>query len=267
VAAFFVDTHRRLGEQFWSQRWHAGLRTCRAAPIQSLLSQAVARNWRDPTQFSSIVEIFARNLGAQAIPTLEHLAIDGDAEQALLVVGVFADAAGVGSMEGTHAETASAAAEAIIRLAPNLDTKSVEQARMTLQALNLSAKADTLAKIRYKDALQPDGTLRWGVIAVETASCKNGKIQIGLHSGAAIEPGRRWADQIEAPIREAVEANWDLGLAAKCKGSQTVEIIVTTAPIANDEALDEWKKTEWKALTKRKKDKLREYEEAALTLP
>ena len=209
VAGFFVDTHSRLGDQFWSQRWHAGLRTCRAAPIQSLLSQAVARKWRDPTQFSSVVEIFARNLGAQAIPTLERLATSGDEEQALLVVGVFADAAGVGSMEGTNVEAANAAAEAITRLAPSLDVKSVEQARITLQTLNASEQADALASVRYKDALQPDGTLRWGVIAVETATCKNGKTQIGLHSGVATEAGRRWADGAAVGARGN-----DLGAAA-----------------------------------------------------
>ena len=267
VAGFFVDTHSRLGEQFWSQRWHAGLRTCRTAPIQSLLSQAVSKKWRDSTQFSSVVEIFARNLGAQALPTLERLATSGDAEQALLIVGVFPDAAGVGSMDGTNQEAAKAAAESIVKLAPELDTKSIEQARISLQALDATPQADALASVRYKDSLQANGTLRWGVIAVETATCKNGKTQLGLHSGVAVEPGKRWSDQVEAPIRAAVEANWPLELSAKCKGTQNIEVLVSSAPLKDDAAFAEWKKGEWKALTKRDNDKLREFEGTELQLP
>ena len=261
VAQFFVDTHDSLGQAFWAERWHAGLRTCRTPPIQNLLSKAISRKWRDSTQFSSVIETYARNLGVAAIPALETLAADGSPEEALFVVGLFPDAAGVGSLEGTDAAAAKAAVQAIERLTPTLDVKGVEQARVTLQVLGDEAAADRLATVRYKDTLQADGSLLWGVIAVETAVCKNGKTQLGLHFSTATEPGKRWADQIKSPVEKAVRAQWDLGLSAKCKGQQTVELIMTPRPLANAEAIIAWQKEEWKDLLKRPHHKLRVYDD------
>jgi len=55
-----------------------------------------------------------------------------------------------------------------------------------------------------------------------------------------LETGTNWADQLQEQIEDAVSVQWEMDLAKRCKGTGTVEYIITELPIANQDALQVW---------------------------
>ena len=68
----------------------------------------------------------------------------------------------------------------IFEQAEKYGTKALNQARTTLNVLQDLEKADQLAQYAYKGALQDDGSLLWGVIVVESGTCKKDKTTSSL---------------------------------------------------------------------------------------
>ena len=76
----------------------------------------------------------------------------------------------MGTPEGIDAAAAGKATEAIKKVAPTLQTKAVEQARMTLLALGDEPGSDDMAAIRYKQFDRGDESFIWGAVANELAT-------------------------------------------------------------------------------------------------
>jgi len=268
LVGFFVESESELGERFWRDRWHRALSDCHATEIQELLRNAFQEEsvQNDGSRFGSILEVFCSNARADAIPWLKALIFTTSEENQLHVMSTFANAAGVGTLEGMDTEAASLAVAAILEVAPKLPAKVVEQARITLQSLDAMTEADNLSAVRYAAERQPDGRFMWGAIAVETATCKKGDVRLGVHHAPVYEPGHRWPDQMQAAVDTAVQVGWEMELAKKCKGTSRTEVIVSVAPFADEAAYATWRDEQLREIRKRPNAKLEEKEAMAPVL-
>ncbi len=242
VQDFFVSRAQKLGADFWTQRWYGALATCPAQKVQALLATEVDKGLgTDRARFFSVLDTYARGSGAQAIPRLKGLlAGTGDDEAQSRIVASFAEAARVGSLEGTDTAAATAATAAITELSPGLTVKGIEQARITLKSLGAEQAADELAGIRYAKLKKGDGSMLWGAVVLEDATCKNGKRMQRAHVAEVIEPGRTWSDEMEGKVRSSAEVAFTLDLAAKCKGTGTLSVKVSPEPLADTAAFKAW---------------------------
>lgn len=253
VEQYFVARHKGLGESFWEQRWYRGLADCRTDGIQSLLSDEVARvsaaNIEDTTQFFSLLETYARNLGGQAIDPLTSLAKTITNEETLsYIVNSYADAAQVGSVDGIDLDTADKAVQAIVGLGPDLPTRAVMQARTTLQALGADRESDKFAAHRWRDRLGADG-YSYAATAIELVTCKNGKTQAYFHHAPFTEAGNQWPEQIVPLLEDKLVFEWGLDAAERCKGSGESSFAMPSEPFADDDARDAWLTEQQQAFT------------------
>lgn len=244
VQGFLVDVHGSLGASFWTNRWYRALTECRSEAITGLLTAHVdAGPGEDRGAFFGVVEAYAVNVGSAAVEKLATLArAEEDQEMQANLIGAFADASQVGTLAGLNNDTAALAASAIRGMGPSLPPKSVEQARITLAVLQDEAGSDALVVHRYKDVLQDDGSLLYGVVVMEDAVCKNGKASQRYHVAPAVDQGQTWPDQLEEKVKSTVEMNWTLNLAERCKGEGTVKYLVPDAPFADRAAMKLWVK-------------------------
>ena len=268
LVGFFVDSATELGERFWRDRWHRALSDCHAPEIQELLRDAFQDEavQHDGSRFGSILEVFCSNARSEAIPWLKALIFTTSEENQLHVMSAFANAAGVGTLEGTDAEAAKEAVTAILEVAPKLPAKVVEQARITLQSLEANTEANNLSAVRYAAEQQPDGRFMWGAIAVETATCKKGDVRLGVHHAPVYEPGHRWPDQMQSVVDDAVQTGWELELGSKCKGTSRIEVIISSAPFADEAAYTTWRDEQLREIRKRSYEKITEEEASAPVL-
>ncbi len=267
VQTFFLNAANTMGEDFWNERWYRGLSSCRAPEIQKLLAdKVVAFEKGDAGRFQGVLEVYARNLGGAAIPQLSQLALGAkDAERQTYIVNAFGDAAGLGSASGADAKASQDAAKAIVAIAPDLQPKAVEQARVILQALGEERGADELAAVRYKAVKQGDGSFMWGTVVTETAVCKNGKTQQNVHVAPVLDTGRTWGDQIKDRVTAGVGA-WQMDLAAKCKGEGKTEVFVPAEPFADKAAFQAWADKQLGEIQRQPADKRTRVDHDALKL-
>lgn len=241
VPGFFLDTQKELGEKFWSERWYRGLDDCRAKEVQELLRARIAQPGGDRTLFFGVVEVFSRNLGKDAIPALKAaVQNEKDPEIATYLVNAFADAAGVGSTKGADPEAVKLAVAAINEVAPLLPPKAVDQARTTLLALGAEADSDRLAVVRFKDVMQGNGGLLYGVVTTEVATCKKGDKRVTIHTAPVNEGGKTWPDQLNERIKDPVTSVMKLNLAESCKGTGTVDNVTPPQPFKDPAAYQAW---------------------------
>lgn len=243
VQAFFAERARSLGDEFWSQRWYRGLAACKSEPLLELMWAELKDGPKtDRPRFSAVLETWARARGALAIPALSELlkGVGDDAEAQAAVVSALGAAAGVGGDEGIKAVAAARAGEAIQSAAPGLSVKAVEQARITLLALGDEAGSDGLAAVRYKDRFNDNEKLLWGVVVDERATCRGDKPAQRLSWAPVREPGRTWPDQFKDRLQPALEAQWGFDLAASCKGTGTVEVLVPAEPFTDKASFEAW---------------------------
>lgn len=241
VAGFLTDTAKAKGDAFWTERWYRSLAECRNPGVQELLQSEIDKPVTDQTLFFGVLEVYSRNLGADALPTLQRLLGELQNEEELTyVVNAFADAAQVGGLNGVDTETAGKAVGIIVEMAPQLPPKAVEQARTTLLSLGAEAEANKLAGIRYQERMV-DGQLRYGVVVVETATCKGGDTQIAVHLGTLTEPGTAWPDQVAEAVEGATYGwTYELAEGRKCKGTSENTVYLSQQPVADDAALQEF---------------------------
>ncbi len=265
LVGFFTESHAQLGERFWRDRWHRALADCRAPEIQELLRLAFQEEsvQKDSSRFGSILEVFCTNARGAAIPWLKALLFTTYEENQLHIISAFANAAGVGSLEGTDPDAAKAAVTAIVEVAPQVPASVVEQARITLESLGAPQEADELAAVRYADRQQADGRFMWGAVAVETATCKKGDTRLGVHHAQVFETGHHWPDQMQPAVDASVMAGWEMNLGQKCKGTSRHEVIVSSAPFQAEEQWISWRDEQLREIRKRPHDKISESEEPA----
>ena len=236
VSSFLTGAAETLGDEFWTDRWYRSLVECRNDDVQELLQSEVDKTEREQTRFFGVVEVYARNLGKDAIPTLKRLLGELENEEELTyVVNAFADAAQVGGLEGQNAETTEMAVAAIVEMAPQLPPRAVEQARTTLLSLGAEAQANALGGVRYQDRMV-NGKLQYGVVVVETATCKKGNQMVGVHMGVLEEGGNAWPDQVAAQV-DGASYGWEYNLAAgrKCKGTSQNTVFITAQPVKGED--------------------------------
>jgi len=251
VQGFFKERKDSLGADFWSQRWYRALANCPADDMQDILWSALDESPdADRTRWFAVLETASRGSGAKALARLESLlGKTEDAEVQSNIVAAFADASGVGSMDGVDAKAAKMGVEAIVKAAPSLSAKAVEQARITVGALGDEAAADALVAVRYKDLATEEGRLLWGVVVVEDAQCKNGKQRWQRATMAeAWDVGVTWPDQVRAKVEAAGPSTWPLDLADKCKASESsVEYLISSEPFKDVAAMQAWADEAWSA--------------------
>lgn len=270
IAKMFTDAYRELDAKFFEDRWHRGLTTCREPGVQAVLQEAldhpdVGRNTRNRAQFVGLLEVYARNLGADALPTLRsYLEDPRDEEEAALVITTLGDAADVGGVDGANPEAAKAIRDMISDLAPNLPTRALERARGVLTSLKFTSEASALAKHRWADRF--NGTYQYGVATIEDVTCKNGKQRVVVHLGKATEAGNRWPDELIGDVEAAARNTWSYDAARKCKGTAEVSFIFSQEPIANDQAVKLWQQQQAEEAQKANPNAQKVWVEAAPTI-
>ncbi|MDP2307890.1 MAG: hypothetical protein Q8P18_17830 [Pseudomonadota bacterium] len=241
VPAFFLETQTALGDKFWTERWYRGLDDCRDPAVQELLRARITDTSGDRALYNGVLEVYARNLGKNAIPTLKAAAAaEKDAEVSGFIIDAFTNASGVGREGGPDQEAVKLAVASINEVAPLLPEKTIDKARTTLLSLGAEADSDRLAGIRYKNMMQPSGGLLYGVFTTETATCKKGDVKVVLHHAPVNEAGRTWPDQVNERIQPALLGNFDLDLAKSCKGTGTNETATPPAPFKDAAAYQAW---------------------------
>jgi len=252
IQQFFLAAHRDKGLDFFAERWHRGLTDCRTDGVRQLLSEALQSKElaRNRPQLFNVLEVYARNLRGDAIPGLVELAQNTtDPEELTYLVNAFADAAGVGSVEGIQGETARRAAAAIVALGPKLPERAVEQARTTLTALDAEPEADMFATHRWRDRKDAEGNYRYAVSVVESVTCKNGKTQGNFHIGVFADRGTMWPEQIHGELRERLPGDWGLTAAVRCKGTSELTFDMPKEPFPTDEDRQRWVDDQVRAFT------------------
>jgi len=244
VQGFLIDAQKSLGDKFWTDRWYRALTECRSDAITGLLAQHVDNGpGEDRGAFFGVIEAYATNAGPVAIGKLVALVEkEEDVETQINLINAFSDAAQVATVAGINPETASIAAAALRALGPKLPTKAVDQARITLSVLQDEEGSDKLVIHRFKEVAQEDGSLLYGTVVYETATCKNGKLKQRYHVAEATDQGQTWPDQLEDRLKSTVEINWKLNLAKSCKGEGEIKYLTPSAPFADEAEFKLWVK-------------------------
>lgn len=246
VEAFFVKAHTEMGAAFFEERWYRGLADCRTPSIQALLTSAIEGDEygigsKDRGAFLGLLEVYSRNLGAQAVPRLEAFATQmSSGTEAGLIVSAFGDAANLGSTQGVNQAAAKDAIAALVRLGPQLPPTATDQARETLRSLGDEAAANDLVQYKWPDRLT-SGTYTYRASASEIVTCKNGKVEAYFHHGDLLEGARLWPDAVKAASDAALRDVWKLeARAAKCKGTAEIETDVTSEPVGDASEATQW---------------------------
>lgn len=241
VPAWFLDTEKTLGKTFYDQRWFAALANCRDASVQTYLGGAVDRARADRGLFAGLLATYARNLGKAAIPGLgDRLGSETDPLVAIDLVKALPDAAGVGNEGGANPEGVALAVATLDKVAVKLPEKSLDSVRRAYLALGAEANADNLAAIRYKNLMQADGGLLYGVVGVEKATCKKGDIKVEAHTAQVKDTGHTWPDQLMERVDPAARAVFDLDLAENCKGTSEISFLITEGPLKDANEYKTW---------------------------
>ena len=252
VQAWFVERRATLGDAFWSQRWYRALATCPAESVQAILWSELDKGaGADRARYFGVLQTAAAGSGAGAGPELTTLlSAATDPEIQSQIIQAYGLAAGLGSVAGLNGALAEQGAAAIVAAAPRLQSKAVDQARLTLGGLGAEAAADGLVVSRYKERVQPGGGLLYGAIAIEDAVCKGDKPQQRVHVAAVQDPGRTWPDQLADKVKGATDGVWTLDLPSRCKGTGGTTWALTPEPVADEAALKAWADAALKAAAK-----------------
>ncbi len=241
IVRFLMESSEALGDRFWDDRWHRALIPCRDHAVTVLLTQALQDRTvqNDPTRFDSILEVFIEHAGAHAIPWLVALMPAVRESNQVSVVQGFGTALNVGGEVKPH--LARAASAAIQELAPELSPPAIYRARKLLESLGDQRAADGLVCMRYWDRLHTPGYLMWGAVVLEVAECKNGKTRIEAHHVQVQDRCKRWPDQIHPAVQQTFGMDWTGQLAARCKGTSTLEHLVPEEPFVDQAAYEAWR--------------------------
>jgi len=256
VAAFFLEAREAKKDVFLANRWYAGLGSCRTPEIAAMLTEMIQGDQgaraADRAQYFGLLEVYSRNLGSEAIPTLRDMATSlSDPMEVRLIMSAFGDAANVGS--GIDDEAAKAAIDAIRLLGPQIPPDAADSARDILLSLGDEDLANQFAGYRWAER-KAGGKYTYYATATERYVCKNGKEQAIFHHGKILEGGTHWPDALQMDLEGALKGKWTLEGAAKCKGEGTVEVEMTDEPVADDSEIEGWIEERVEAFEKASKD-------------
>lgn len=247
VRQMFLDVAANDPERFWGNRFYQYLSECRVESIQTVLQDKFHEGTdQGYSQYFGVASVYARNLESVSIPILSEAlanATDGNVQSNL----ISAISEAVTTTLENHADDKKlvrdvnvAGVDAIFGKASTLTPEALTQARISLTALNAEAEVDELAGFYYQSYKQPDGNLLWGLVIVEDAVCKKGKLKQRIHVSSIVEPGTNWADTLVDRVQEPAEYQWGLKLGEECKGTSEIKYLVTDKPVHNQEELLVW---------------------------
>lgn len=248
VAAFWTDSAKALGDKFWSSGWSSALDECRVPSAQALLTNELTAAKNDRALFSAVLGTYATNAGAASVATIQAMAEkETDPLVFIDLVRALPAAGGVGAATGPDQARISAALAGLNAMAPKLPERAFPEARKAYLALGDEVTADTLSAIRYAKVLQ-GGKLMYGIIALESATCKKGDPRMTMHAAVVWDTGHTWPDElVERAQQNATTAfmpnvvNPATGqLAESCKGTGKVDWLVPEEPFANMAAYNGW---------------------------
>jgi hypothetical protein len=244
VADFLVGVRDDKGEAFWTDRWYRGLADCRTPAVQTLLSETLtdpSLSERDNrSRFFGLLEVYARNLGNDAIESLERLATTlSDEQERALVVRAYGDAVQVGGSGSSSAADPKVATESLFCVAPVLRPSNLPTLRETLVAIGSPEAAESVAAYRWPERLQ-EGVYTYRATAIESVTCKNGKIHNVFHYGDVHEAGTMWPDTMSAQLSEVLGSHWTFETANKCKGVADITYHLSSEPMADEASAEAW---------------------------
>jgi len=256
VASFFLTAREDKKDVFLSNRWYAGLGSCRTPEIAAMLTDMIEGDQgaraADRAQYFGLLEVYSRNLGVEAIPTLRDMATSlSDPMEVRLILSAFGDAANVGS--GINADAAKAAIDALRTLGPQIPAAAADSARDILLSLGDEDLANQFAGYRWADR-KTDGNYTYYATAVERYVCKNGKEQALFHHGNVIENGTHWPDALQMDLEGFLTTAWALQAASKCKGEGTITVEMTAEPLASEDEVEGWLESRLKAFEESAED-------------
>lgn len=244
VGTWLLTTPESLGERFWKERWYRAFADCRTPEIQAWLAKAVDPDNKSKgtadTAYHDLLQAYARNARAEAIPTLSSLATKlGEADQ-IAVIDAFGDAANLGSTEGIDEAARVAAVEALSEVASEVSGRAVERARGILESMEAYDEANALARYRWPERMAGD-RYGYGAAITQTITCKKGT-ETYLHLAQFTEGGEAWPDQLPEKVKGALPAEWELDKRPKkCKGEDTLTVVLSSEPWGAPEAWEEFK--------------------------
>ena len=247
IQQYFLNVAENGTDEFWKSRYHQYIKDCRVDSMQSILTTQFEKGEdQGRAQYFSVMSAMARNLEGESIPILkETLQQTDDSELQINVIAAIFEA--VDENNQNHADDKKlirdvvvAGVDAIYGSAATLTPKALLQARTVLTSLEAEAESDELAGFMYDVHRQPDGRFMWGLVVVENATCKNGKEKQRFYLSSIVEGGTNWADQLPERIKDAVDVQWEMDLAERCKGTGEVEYLLTELPMSNSDVLSVW---------------------------
>lgn len=245
IQNFFLDREANYTEDFWKHRYYQYLISCRVEPIQELFTKQLDLGVaQGRAQYFSLMGAYARHLQLDSLPKLsEILSATDDGEVHTNVLSAMLEAGD--EVQKNYPDDKKIlrtlnveSTKIVMANADRLSKKALEQARVSLNAIEAEAEADGLAGFYYKEKKQEDETYLWGIVAVENTICKRkNKKKQGIHAGLIVEQGNTWSDQLEDRVKEVVMFSWDMKLGENCKGTSEFLYFVPEEPFSN---LDEY---------------------------
>ena len=221
---------------------------CKVDSIQQIIAQQFEKGLdQGRSQYYALASATARIMEIASLEQLnKHLMETEDAEtQVTMLAAMFEVIDEVKKVYPEDAKRHTEAQQQLVSLmdkaVPSLQPSAINRARSSYISLDEELKADELAGRMYENLKQEDGTFLWGVIAVENATCKKGKLKQNIHSALVVEGGHTWIDQFEERVKAPAESAWVLNLAKKCKGESSVTWIVSDGPFADQASFEAWR--------------------------
>jgi hypothetical protein len=240
--------------------WKPALVACQAAPMSAWLEETI-RKVPEKTyddKYTAVMAAYSKRQQAAALPLLTEAATTagkgtGPFQQLVDTMESSVRPDGYGE---PSAEDKSALESALMSVAATATPEHAMIVAEKLYNLELPQSAASLLVRVYPDKVQANGSLMYGVAAIE--SC-DGEAQV--HFAEVIEPGKRWTvlQDLEAPARA-----WKPKL--KCSAAEPWPVIPTAAPIGSaseltafvDDLVKQWTEKGLEVKTR---------EEKAITLP
>jgi hypothetical protein len=242
VVPFVQGAYSALkGAEFVS--WKPILQTCTTGGLSDWMATLVVDPPKSPynDKYNAIITTFAQLRRAEALPQLQQAAIAAGTrggpfnniiETVQLAVQPVSISADVSPEDKARVE------ETLVAIAKAVSPESARIVADRLYTSGNEALAASLLPSIYPDRVQPDGTLLWAGLAVE--SCEG---EAWVHWVSFTSQPTRWAvtDHVAAPLRGAKAK-------LKCKPEGEWPVRATDEPLRDAAAVDAWVQgivTEW----------------------
>jgi hypothetical protein len=234
VAAFLQDAHTSLKTadfQPWTDAWLAcesdSLRTYTAAQVAAPPAASFDE------RYTTLVDVYAKQLGTAALPTLATAAI-----QAATSGGPYDALLAAMSSTARNESGRKALAEALVGIARKVDPARATRIGFTLAENNAEEAAASLLPAIYADRVQKSGGFLYGAAAVESGTCDGTKTAV-LHVAQVTEPGKIWSvgPAVEAPLRAAKPR------LKGCEGAAAWPVLTSPTPLATADDVEAWART------------------------